>query len=103
MRLRSAVPAGLLDSSLSSLATFAIGIMAATQLPLEALGVYSLFFTAFLLATVVPTQLIFLPAEIAALADKDPAGRKAIVRESLPLGLGPSVLAAAATASTILL
>jgi hypothetical protein len=65
-RARRLLPAGLLDAGLASLASFVVGVYAARFLPASELGAYALFFTAFLLAAVVPAQLILTPAEIAA-------------------------------------
>src|SRR5680860_1051102 len=100
--MRRAIPAGLLDSASASLATFAIGIVAASELEPAALGAYSLLFAAFLLATVVPNHLIFLPAEITALVLKE-ADRKSIVRQSLALGITPSLLPALGLLATVVL
>lgn len=66
-RLRRAIPAGLADAGLASLATFVVGLYAAGQLEPAVLGVYALHFSAFTLAAVVPGQLLLVPAEVAAL------------------------------------
>jgi len=102
VRLRRAVPAGLLDAGCASLATFAVGLQAARALPADVLGAYALFFSAFLLAAVVPTQLLLIPAEIAALAAPR-AHRAQLLRQSWRLG-GPASAGAAvvATASAAL-
>lgn len=68
MRLRTLIPAGLLDAGSASVATFAIGLYAARFFSPELLGAYALFFTAFLLAAVVPTQLLLIPSEVSSLA-----------------------------------
>ncbi len=68
MRLRRAIPAGLVDSGFASLATLAVGLYAARVLDAVTLGVYALFVSAFLMATVVPGQLMFVPAEVEAVS-----------------------------------
>jgi len=56
--------AGLLDSGLSSLATFVIGVYAAHSLSAELLGGYALAFAAFSLAAIMPDTAIFTPLEV---------------------------------------
>lgn len=58
------MPFGLADAGLASLATFAIGLAAVRTFPPEDLGTYAVYFTAFLLGSVIPTQLILVPAEV---------------------------------------
>jgi O-antigen/teichoic acid export membrane protein len=65
--VRRALPAGLIDSGLTSLGTFAISLFAARALEPVALGAYALFFPATMTLGIVPTQLILLPAEVSAL------------------------------------
>jgi hypothetical protein len=96
MRLRTALPAGVVDAGLASLATFLVGLVAATRLDAATLGAYALFFTAYLLAAVVPAQLLLLPAEIAALA-LPRSDRTAIVGRSLQLALPLSAFTATIT------
>ena len=57
--VRRALPAGLLDAALASLASFIVTFYAARSLPAAGLGIYALFFNAFIMAAVVPTQLLF--------------------------------------------
>jgi O-antigen/teichoic acid export membrane protein len=68
MRLQHALPAGLVDAGLASLATFSTGLYAARSLPLSELGAYALFFSAFVLAAAVPAQLVLSPAAYATVA-----------------------------------
>jgi O-antigen/teichoic acid export membrane protein len=91
--VRRAVPAGLLDAALASLASFIVTFYAARMLPAADLGTYALFFNAFTMAAVVPTQLLFSPAEIASL----PYGgrrRLGLLDQSLRLGCLPAIGAA---------
>jgi O-antigen/teichoic acid export membrane protein len=90
--LRRSVLAGLFDAGLASLATFAMGLYAARLLPPAALGVYAVFFAAFVMATLIPTHLWFAPAEIQSLRSSGTA-RLRLLGQSLPLGSVPALLA----------
>jgi O-antigen/teichoic acid export membrane protein len=90
--LRRTVLAGLFDAGLASLATFAIGLYAARLLPPAALGVYAVFFAAFVMAALVPTHLWFVPVEIQSLRSSGPA-RLRLLGQTLPLGSVPALLA----------
>jgi O-antigen/teichoic acid export membrane protein len=83
----------LLDAALASLASFIVTFYAARSLPSADLGTWALFFNAFIMAAVVPTQLLFSPAEIASLPY---AGRRRLrlLDQSLPLGWPPALGAA---------
>lgn len=107
--LRRRVPAGLADAALASLATFATGLVGVNALDDVTRGVYAVFFTAFLAATVIPTQLVLIPAETNAV---ELAGdqRLAVIRSSLRAGsvvgltsaipIGVSLLVTAGNADT---
>jgi O-antigen/teichoic acid export membrane protein len=100
-RLAKKLPAGMVDASLASLATFTIGITAANLLDARDLGVYAVFFTAFMFATVLPRNLIFTPAEVTAVSRPVHVRMKLLaqsIRLGLPLALigSTSVLIAAA-------
>jgi O-antigen/teichoic acid export membrane protein len=91
--LRRTLPAGLLDAALSSLASFVVTFYAARLLPSADLGIYALFFNAFVMAAVVPTQLLFSPAEIASLPY--PRRRRlGLLDQSLRMGCLPVIGAA---------
>lgn len=64
------LPAGVADAAFSSVATLICGIVAVRRLGAEPLGVYALFNGAFLVAGVVPTTLVFTPAQVAVLAEE---------------------------------
>ncbi len=90
-----AVAAGVMDAGLASLATFATGLFAIRYLEPRALGAYALIFAAFNLLAVVPAQLLFVPAEVAAVGF--PRGERiALLPHSLRAGLPAAALAAAA-------
>ena len=97
MRLRHALPAGLLDAGFASLARLAIGIYAARALTVSDLGAYALFFSAFVFASVVPMQFVLVPAELATLPAAQRA-RLALLRQSWRIG-GPTAAATALVAS----
>jgi O-antigen/teichoic acid export membrane protein len=85
MRLRHALPAGLLDAGFASLARLAVGIYAARALTASDLGAYALFFSAFVFASVVPMQFVLVPAELATLPAAQ-RGRLALLRQSWRIG-----------------
>ncbi len=89
------LPAGIVDAGFASLATFAAGLSAVNLLDISDLGVYAVFFTAFLLGTVLPRNLIFTPTEVLAVAFPVDT-RLTFVPRSLALGLGPAVVGAGA-------
>jgi len=89
-----AIPAGLVDSGLSSLATFAVGLYAATVWRDDpgTLGIYALFLAAFQMAASIPTQAHFIPAEKAALL-LEGRPRLVLMPRIVLLGLPSSVAA----------
>ena len=102
MSSRSELVAGVADAALNSLATFGIGFYAARALGPEVLGAYGLVFTAFLVATRFPSQLIFKPAELIVVSLPEES-RLGVLPQSLRLGVGPAFLAGAGMSSWILL
>ena len=70
--LHSRVLPGVTDVAAASLAAFCAGLFAVRYFDARVLGVYAMFSAAMQLAVVVPTQLVFLPAEIRLLAVKAP-------------------------------
>lgn len=67
MKLRQAVPAGLVDVGAIAVAAFAVQIYAARYLNAEELGAYALFFAAYAFGLLLPRYLFFQPVEIEAL------------------------------------
>jgi O-antigen/teichoic acid export membrane protein len=98
MRLRYALPAGLVDAGLSSLATLGVGIYAARSLTTAEFGTYALFFSAFTVATVLPTQLILVPAEVTTLLGER-AERLGVLRWGWRGGLPIAVVASTAASA----
>ncbi len=86
MRLSKSIPAGLLDAGSAALATFGTGVYAAAKLAPAELGVYALFFASFLVATIVPFTLSFLPGEVRLLGQPK-EGQLAGYRLTLPTGV----------------
>ncbi len=85
------LPAGVLDAGMASLATFSTGLVAANILSRSELGVYGVFFAAFMLGQMISNQLIYAPAEIAAV--REPVHvRVGVLRDSLLLGIGPATV-----------
>jgi len=89
------IGAGVVDAAMSSLATFLGGLVAANILGEAELGVYAVFFTAFNFGQVIANNLIYIPAEVAAVAW--PAeNRTRVLTQSIPYGVLPSLIGAAA-------
>lgn len=89
------LPAGIVDAGFASLATFAVGLSAVTLFGDADRGVYAVFFSAFMLGTVLPRNLILTPVEVEAVAV--PVGsRLTLLPRGLILGFGPAVLGATA-------
>src|SRR5262245_16044892 len=92
MRLRHALPAGVVDAGCNSLATLVMGVYAARALAGPGLGTYALFFSAYVLAVVVPMQFVLVPAEIAALRLPG-RERLAVLRQAGRIGVPVALLA----------
>ena len=88
--LRRQLPAGVVDSGLASLAGFVVALTAVTLFNDVDRGVYAVFATAFVVGALLANELIFTPAEVAAVAYPVPQ-RLSVVAQSLRLGLGPSL------------
>ena len=93
--LRSRVPAGLVDSGTASIASFLAALIATWTLDAAGLGVYAVFFSAYLFGSFLPRNLVLLPVEIAAVAHP-PGKRGPMVARSVRIGLGPSFVGVAA-------
>ncbi len=89
------IPAGIVDAALASLATFAVGLAAVNLLDDETRGIYAIYFTTFMMASVLPRHLIFTPAEVDAVG-YPLEERIALIRHTLALGSLPALLGAAA-------
>ena len=91
------ISGGVVDAGFASLATFVIGLAATRTLTPDDLGVYAIFFTAFLTGTVIPAQLVYTPAEVVCVSY--PVGQRTrLLRRSLVIGHS----AALASAGTML-
>lgn len=94
---------GVTDAALASLATFAVGLAAARLLDPTDLGVYAIYFTAFLTGMQIPLAGIFAPAEVVSVSH--PVGQRVrVLRQSLRAGrsatLASAVTMLAATAAS---
>jgi O-antigen/teichoic acid export membrane protein len=89
------LPAGFLDSAFASLATFAVGLAAVNFLDDVNRGVYTVYFTAFMLGTVLPRSLIYTPAEVKAVSYPN-SERLSVIRHSITLGIAPGLVGALA-------
>jgi O-antigen/teichoic acid export membrane protein len=98
LTVQRAVPAGMLDAGCASLATLAVGVYAARYLPVAELGAYSLFFSAFVLAAVIPAQLILVPAGIASVS-RPRHDRLGLLPQTARLGGATAVTAAVTCAA----
>ncbi len=88
--IRRRLPAGVVDSGFASLATFVVGITAVNLLGDVDRGVYAVFFTAFLVGTL-PPFVVYTPVEVEAVG-LPVSERLGLIRGSLRLGLGPSLI-----------
>ncbi len=100
MRVRSRVSAGLLDAGFASLATFALGIVAARYLEPSVLGIYALFAAAFRTASVLPAQLLLLPVRVKALA-LSTRQRLGVATYTVRIATPTAALAALATTAAV--
>lgn len=88
---------GVFDAGLASLATFAVGLSATRLLSPTDLGVYAIYFMAFLTGMEIPAAGIFAPAEVVSVSQ--PVGQRLrVLRRSLRVGC----VAAIASALTML-
>ncbi|MDJ0925416.1 MAG: hypothetical protein QNJ77_12715 [Acidimicrobiia bacterium] len=86
---------GVVDAAMSSLATFIAALVAANILTDAELGVYAVFYTAFNFGQVIANNLVYIPAEVVAVSWPEHVRIK-IIRQSIPLGITPSVIGALA-------
>ena len=95
------ITAGVLDAGMSSLATFLGGLVAANLLGDSELGVYAVFFTAFNFAQVVANNLVFVPAEVVAVAWPKETRMQSLAGAAA-IGIAALVAAQTATASLVM-
>lgn len=98
MKLSRAIPAGVLDAGLASLATFVINLYAIATWETDdptLLGIYFLFMTAFIMASTISQQLLYVPAEKLTLDAAKPARLALygpIARLGVPVGIAAALL-----------
>lgn len=91
--VRRHLPAGVIDAGIASVASFAAGLTGVNLLTDGDRGVYGVFFTAFMLGGIIVSELIYVPAQVVAVAAKKPE-RLGTIPQALRLGLGPSAVGA---------
>lgn len=99
--LRRQLPAGVFDSGFASLATFAVGLAAVNLFDDLDRGVYAVFFTAFVAGSLLSSEFVFTPSEVAAVGYPEDQ-RISLVWRTLALGLGPCLLGSAASLVAVL-
>jgi len=87
------VALAIADAALNSFSSFLVGVLAARRLEPAVLGAYALAFSAFILATQVPLQLLFTPAE-SAVVRAGVEDRLAFLPRTLTLGAWPIIVPA---------
>lgn len=90
---RSKLPAGIIDASFASLATFVASLVAVVIFSDADRGIYAVYFTAFNLGAIIAYQLVYVPAEIESVARELPL-RITIIDDSLRIGRLPAVAGA---------
>lgn len=88
--LKRLLPAGVVDSGFASLAGFVVAVTAVSVFNDVDRGVYAIFFTAFVVGSLLANELIFTPAEVEAVA-YPVSERLSLVSQSLRLGIGPAL------------
>lgn len=104
MKLSRALSAGLIDSGFASLATFALNLYAIGRWEdkaLDVLGIYFLFMTAFFMASAIPYQLLYIPAEKASLELPDHA-RLGLMNRVIVISLPVAALSGTLIALTVI-
>lgn len=90
-RLRQKLPAGIVDASLASLATFAAGLAAVRWLSPAELGTYSVIFSAFLVGSLLPGETVYTPIQVSMIG-LDVRERMGGIVHSLGKGIPPALL-----------
>jgi hypothetical protein len=90
-RLRQKLPAGIVDASLASLATFSAGLAAVRWLEPAELGVYSVIFSAFLVGSLLPSEIAYTPIQVSMIR-LDVRERLGGIIHSLGKGIPPALL-----------
>ena len=96
------IPAGILDTGFASLATFIVGLTAVVRFDDLDRGAYALFFSAFVLGSLVANEWIFTPAEVETVSFPAPQ-RLSLLPSSLRLGFGPCLVGSAASVAALAL
>lgn len=90
------LPAGIVDTGFASLATFTVGLTAVVRFDDLDRGAYALFFSAFVMGSLVANEWIFTPAEVKAVSFPE-SERLSLLPRSLKLGIGPCLIGSTAS------
>lgn len=90
------LPAGIVDTGFASLATFVVGLTAVVRFDDVDRGAYALFFSAFVMGSLIANEWIFTPAEVEAVSFPE-SRRLSLLPRSLKLGMGPCLVGSVAS------
>jgi O-antigen/teichoic acid export membrane protein len=94
--VRRRLPAGIVDTSFSSLSTFVVGFTAVVRFDDVDRGAYALFFAAYLMGELIANEWVFTPAEVESISV--PASKRlSFLPRSLTLGLAPCLIGSLAS------
>lgn len=96
------LPAGIFDTGFASLATFIVGVVAVVRFDDVDRGAYALFFSAFVMGSLIANEWIFTPVEVEAVSYSESA-RLTLLPRSLKLGIAPCLLGSLASFAALVL
>jgi hypothetical protein len=91
------ISGGVMDTGFAALANFAAAIYAVRTLDAELLGLYAFWLAAYRVAAVIPTQLVFVPAEVESLT-RHGDERLGLLVQSIRLSVLPTLVTTLAIA-----
>ncbi len=90
------LPAGIVDTGFASAATFIVGLTAVVRFDDVDRGAYALFFSAFVMGSLIANEWIFTPAEVEAVSFPE-SKRLSLLPRSLKLGIAPCLVGSTAS------
>lgn len=96
------LPAGIVDTGFASLATFVVGLTAVVRFDDVDRGAYALFFSAFVMGSLIASEWIFTPAEVEAVSFSE-SKRLSLLPRSLELGIAPCLVGSVASLGALAL